>query len=476
MILQFAVTRTLSAVLLGTELILLLVALAYFAGFSAGYFLSDKLDERGLRAFAWAQWATHLTLPFSLRWLVGFLAAGSKNAPLLAAALFLGAFWVSSFYSILLPRLLNGRDLGSADGSAFARLYGLEVFGAACGIGIIFALSRVHPAALMTLYQAALVILIFLLFDNRGLALACAAAVAAYAAAFPRLERSSVAYYYGMTREEKIKSVLFTADTAYQRVEILEEAGGAKQLYLDGILHYGADPLSDFNDLIAGLPASLLRPADAVVVGSGSLEAAHRALAGARRVTSVELDPAVAAAGARFLSKPFSRDELNRWTLVIDDAKHYLGKNPRSRDMVVLDIAAPLQRQVALLYSREFLSLVRERLQPGGLVSLCLNGDFARGADTSRRIAATLLDVFEEVFVLCKHNGEPSFALAGRSLPFGKAELLRELKAAGRSDITVLDRSDIEARMRDDPQRPISMGEMDVVLRSSIKWLKKTYF
>ena len=191
LLLQFSAARSLSSLLLGTELILFLVVFSYFAGLSTGFALSGFLDERRLRLFLWAQWLTQLTLPFSLRWLTGLLAEDSGNAFLLVLILFLGAFWASSLYSIILPRLLASR--GDEDASGFARRYGLEALGGACGLAAAFFAARLHPALPMILQQAVLALIFALLLGGRGPALLFAAGAAAYAAAFAPLERASAA-------------------------------------------------------------------------------------------------------------------------------------------------------------------------------------------------------------------------------------------------------------------------------------------
>ena len=120
-IIQFSMVRALSGILAGTELVLLAVSASYFTGFSFGYHVCDRMSPRVFRALAFAQWATHLTLPFSLRWAAARLAGSAQALVWLAPALFLlGGVWISSFYSLLLPRLLSElpeggrRELGRA--------------------------------------------------------------------------------------------------------------------------------------------------------------------------------------------------------------------------------------------------------------------------------------------------------------------------------------------------------------------------
>ena len=456
-LIQFAMTRCLSSVFLGTEVVLFLIVFSYFMGFSAGYFLCDRMGPRGLLAFGLAQWLTHLTLPFSPRWLAGTLASWDMRVSALAACILLGGFWVSAFYSLLLPRLLLEQP--DAGPRGFARRYGAEVAGALTGALLIPLACRLPPPVLMVIYQAVLACLLALLWRSRPILLGGLALCGLYAALFPRLEAASVAYAHRTAHGGGPARVLLSRDTPYQRMEILEE-DGRRQLYLDGILHYGTDSLSRYNYFIGGLPTALLRPQRTLIVGSGSFGSAAWAAESSAQVTVVELDAAVARAGRSLLAEPGAAEPR----LVIDDAKHYMANATEPADVVALDVAGPFQRQVALLYSREFFGLVRSRLSPGGVLSLCLNGDLADRGYTAARIALTLLAEFSDVFVIVLPGGEPSFALAGDGVRFDRAAVARALRAAGHRDALVLGRAEVERRLRGVPFEPISLRHMDIPL------------
>src|SRR3989338_4710706 len=107
MILQFMMLRNFSALLFGTEMILLITTLAYFSGISLGFWVSDRLSRGVLEAASVLALPLHLTLPFSLRVLAGFLLARDWKLGSLIALIFIGALFVSSFYSILLPRFIQ---------------------------------------------------------------------------------------------------------------------------------------------------------------------------------------------------------------------------------------------------------------------------------------------------------------------------------------------------------------------------------
>ncbi|MBI4249876.1 MAG: hypothetical protein HY611_10270 [Elusimicrobia bacterium] len=457
--------RSIPALVVGTEIVLFFVVFAYFAGLSAGYFVSGRLGTRGLRRLALAQWATHLTLPFSLRWIAGLFLRDNHYAAALIPALFLGSFWLCLFYSALLPLLLERSKEAPAPGNPpFARFYGAEVLGTLAGMAAIWFFPSLPAAALMLLYQCVFVLILHFLFGSRPILCAGLAFCGLYALFFNRLEAAGVLYLY-RSRGYDLSRTIYCADTPYQRLEILEDQQGNRHIFLDGHRHYGTKTLSDFNFFIAGLPASLLEAPAAVIVGSGSFGAARQALrAGARHVVSVEIDPAVAAAGTRWLpGPPLPRD---RWRLVLDDAKHFFGRRQETVDLIGMDIAGPFQRQLALLYTAEFYRLAKSRLTAGGLISVNLSGTFALQDPVSCRIVRTLLDVFGDIFVVEDEKSSGGFALAGDFTRFSKDDVRRVLDSAGYGGAAVWDRPEVERRYNACAgARPISLKHMDVYLK-----------
>ncbi len=472
-IMQFVATRNLSAALFGTEVVLFLVTAAYFLGYSAGYFISDRLSPRTLRLYAMAQWATHLTFPFSWRWLASVLMEHDHNTTMLLTLLFVAAFWSSSFYSVLLPRLLMSGERPEVED--FCRAYAFEILGAIASFLLIGVVSLTAPAYLMVFYQFNFAMLLYFIIKSRRILAMGTALAALYALLLPRLDQVSVARLYS-SHSRDFRKVLFSADTPYQRVDILEDGDGVRHLYLDGIRHYGSDSLGEFNYFIAGLPASLLKFPKVLVVGSGSFEAVAQALPTASHVTSVEIDPVVAAASLRYLSGTRSPRPQSKWTIEIDDAKHYIANLPHDVDLVAMDIAGPFQRQVALLYTREFYELVKLHLSPQGILSVPVNGDFEERTETACLVATTLQASFNDVFVIARDNGRTSFALAGSALNFDKREIFKRLKAARQEEVTIYDRQDIQRHLRGRLFRPISLASMDVVVRHGYHRLLRKFF
>lgn len=122
--------------------------------------------------------------------------------------------------------------------------------------------------------------------------------------------------------------------------------------------------------LLAHLPM-LFKPnaRTALNVGLGSgVTAAALAMYPLGRITAVEISPDVAAAARIFFSKE-NRDVFNQEKvhLVIEDGRRFLAVRPDTYDLIVSEPSNAWLSGVSNLFTREYFSLVRRRLSPGGL-------------------------------------------------------------------------------------------------------------
>lgn len=467
-LLQFFMIREVTALLRGTEIVILLVTLAYFVGYSVGYGVAHRLSLKRIRNLALVTWAIHLTLPFSFRYLGGFL--WGKTATLsLVVMLFLSAFALSSFYSVLLPRFI---DQAAEGAGSLMRYYGFELLGAALGVMCLFVAGSVWWLTPL-LYQVALAAMVALLWNRTLVWWIGAAGVLVYALAFPRFEKNSLSYSYATIHQMKDTDVLHSVNTLYQKVDILRDGDGNRHIYLSGRQNYGSTSLTRFNVFLSQVPAKLVRPKEALIIGSGSMESVWHVSQFADHVTTVELDPAVIEGSRKFLRNVNHLDEIKNWTLVIDDAKQFLGGTDKRFDLIVMDVPAPATIQLGLLHSVEFYRLAQSRLNPQGVISVSLCGTFSPENETPRSIAAALAEVFENVVPYTPSDAGRSFAVASDILPFSTDDLRDAVLDSGAPDVLIFPHPQMIEVIAG--AKPITADNMRIVMTRSWDHLDEFY-
>lgn len=463
MFLQFFMIREMTALLRGTEVVILLVTVSYFSGFSLGYWLAGRLGLRTVKALAVVTWLAHVTIPFSFRYLSGYLI-GSLPALGFLSLLFIAAFALSSFYSVLLPRLIDESGQGP---DSLPRYYGVELTGAMFGVAAIFIAGKAAPWSPPVIYQAALAMLIAVLIGGRAIPAAALGLFVLYTAVFSTAERHSLAYYYSKAHGFPNPEILYSVNSPYQKVDIIRSERSRRYIFLDGAMNYGSASLSVFNVFLSQVPARLVAPRKALIIGSGSMESVNYISRFAGEVTTVELDPAMIAGSLKHFADLNQIDRIDNWRLFIKDGKQFLGKTDEVYDLIVVDVPAPLTIQVGLLHSVEFYTLAKSRLSPEGVISVSLSGRFRKRSSTPRTVASALSEAFEDLMIITPKVAGRSFAIAGRSLPFTEADLRDAAKDISPSEVKVFNRAEAENIIAGIP--PISYDNVSYPVRRSLR-------
>jgi spermidine synthase len=193
------------------------------------------------------------------------------------------------------------------------------------------------------------------------------------------------------------------ARTAFQHVEVLETASYGKCLVLDGRIQSSqADEFIYHEALVhPGLLAAGRAPESALVIGGGEGATLREILKypSIRRAVMVDIDREVVELCRRHLPE-MHRGAFDdpRTALHHEDARAYLERTDERFDLVVSDLVEPLEAGPAcLLYSREFYAIVRDRLAPGG--TLTMQAGMTKVGETAffTGIHRTLREVFPVV-------------------------------------------------------------------------------
>jgi spermidine synthase len=463
-LIQWVMTREVTTLLLGTELVILLISVSYFAGVSIGYLLAGRISRKWLPVLGVMTLALHLTLPVTFRVLVAWL--GLINAYWLTFLVLpiVTPFVVSMFYSVFLPQFVDDGKAG------LGSLYLTELLGSIGGIGVLVFLADLGLQTVYVVYTLGLIILLFSLGIRRWLIAILTLVSALWLAVFPSLNLwSNTLWYTALLGFPEGTTVLFSGYSPYQKVDVLELPDGGRALYLDGLDHFNGSYGIRLNIVIGEVPATLIQPENSLVIGAGVMQTEQLIASRGGHVTTVELDPMVADVGEHLFYQYNQMDTLTNRTVVVDDAKHFLANTDAQYDLIIADTPAALSIQPATLYSVPFYQSIHDHLTERGIFVGNMTSPFVPGDEISNRVAASALQVFDEVMVITPLSVGWSFIIAADDLPFTRDELDAALRQNGEVQFSTFDTTAVRAVLGD--AAPITLDSMDFVLQTSLEWI-----
>jgi spermidine synthase len=169
------------------------------------------------------------------------------------------------------------------------------------------------------------------------------------------------------------QGVLFEDESRYQFIQVVER-DGVRRLYLDeGLATHSVWRRDEVLtggvwDTYLAVPDLLGRAPERVAMlgnAAGTAARAYERYYPSAQIDGVEIDPAVSDAGRRY----FEMGEIERLEVHDMDARAFLRQTDERFDLIIVDAYRPPYVPFYLA-TKEFFELVRERLEPGGLVAL----------------------------------------------------------------------------------------------------------
>jgi spermidine synthase len=173
-----------------------------------------------------------------------------------------------------------------------------------------------------------------------------------------------------------IVRTIVAARTKFQQVEIMETASYGKCLVLDGRIQSSqADEFIYHEALVhPGMLAVESTPRRALVIGGGEGATLREVLRypSIARAVMVDIDAEVVDLCRRHLPEMHrGAFEDGRTELRHEDARAYLERSTERFDFICIDLVEPLEEGPAcMLFTKEFYTLVRDRLTPGGTMTM----------------------------------------------------------------------------------------------------------
>ncbi len=200
-----------------------------------------------------------------------------------------------------------------------------------------------------------------------------------------------------------IRRTIVEAQTKFQHVEIMETHAYGKVLVLDGRIQSSQAEDFVYHEALVhpGMLASERAPESGLVIGGGEGATLREILRypSIRRAVMVDIDDEVVELCKKHLPEMHQGAfEDRRSELRHEDARAYLEKTSERFDFITIDLVEPLEEGPAcLLFTKEFYTLVRDRLTPGGALTLQAGMTKLGELDFFTSIHRTLREVFPVV-------------------------------------------------------------------------------
>lgn len=210
------------------------------------------------------------------------------------------------------------------------------------------------------------------------------------------------------------EQLVFYEEGASGTVSVLQEVTGTRTIYIDRVPVAGTDTimLTDQKSL-AHVPMLLNPGATRVLTvgfGSGGASWSFTRWNTLAQVDAVEIDPTVFRAAPHLQASNHGVWTDPRFHLVLEDARNYLASTNVRYDVISTDCTDLRYKTNANLYTVDYFTLVRNRLNPGGIVTVWmpLGG---LGGDTFRMALRTFRAVFPHTTVWYMTNQPTHYLL-----------------------------------------------------------------
>ncbi len=172
-----------------------------------------------------------------------------------------------------------------------------------------------------------------------------------------------------------IDTIVYAKQTRYQRLEIIDTLSYGRCLVLDSKMQSSeADEFIYHEALVHPALLAHPNPERVFIVGGGEGATLREILryASVKKVLMVDIDREVVESCRQYLPQ-WHQGAFDdpRTELSYLDARRYLEETKETYDIIIIDISEPVEEGPAyLLYTKEFYTLVTERLSPDGIISL----------------------------------------------------------------------------------------------------------
>jgi spermidine synthase len=372
--------------------------------------------------------------------------------------------WGASFPLALAAVASRGRDAGRMVGG----IYAANTAGAIVG-ALAFSMFLV-PAVGTQGCQRVLILLsavsaLFALAPppraKAGVLLLAAAAVAAVLLAMSVSGVPSMLIAYGrrITISAGRSEILYAGEGMNASIAISRWNDGAVQFHVSGKVEASTEPYDmRLQRMLGHMPALLhSKPRSVLVVGFGAGVTAGSFVLHpeVQRIVICEMERMIPPVATRY----FGRENYNvlkdpRVEMVYDDARHYILTTREKFDVITSDPIHPWVKGSATLYSKEYFELVKQHLNPGGIVTQWVPL-YETDLSTVKSELATFFDVF------------PSGTIWGNDTAGGGYDTV----LLGQAEATKIDVDQLQEKLERPDQARVAASMREVGFTSAIALL-----
>ncbi len=336
--------------------------------------------------------------------------------------------WGASFPLALAAAATRGQDAGSLIG----RVYAANTIGAILGaLGfslVVIPGMGTQQAQRLLIAVSATAALVILSWPSRpqadsdsqpkpaapdGAGMGFVAVFTALAALLilgvARIPDGVVGYGRFFPTYSSMPNFLYVGEGMNSSIAVSELASGIRNFHVSGKVEASTEQQDmRLQQMLGNLPALLHRkPRSILVVGFGAGVTAGSFIEypDVERIVICEIEPLIPKMVAGYFAEQNHRVLSDpRVEMIYDDARHYILTSREKFDIITSDPIHPWVKGAATLYTREYFELVKQHLNPGGLVTQWVPLYESNRAVVKSEIA-TFFDVFPDGSVWGNANG-----------------------------------------------------------------------
>ncbi|WP_226583718.1 polyamine aminopropyltransferase [Halobacillus litoralis] len=348
----------------------------FLTGMGIGASISERVMKRLIITFIWIEYMVALIGGFSSFAMFGMTAFAPSGTD--ALFLYLVTFTIGALTGLELPILIRkANEIGVELNRSTARVLFSDYAGGLIG-GLLFAfylrpqMGMVKSAFFVACINLGVAVTVLYLFRfeiqkfSAHLAGAVVIGILLITGLFFGEEMA-------FTFEQKLYKdpIIHMEESAYQRIVVTKEQGDTR-LFLNGSLQFSSTDEYRYHETLVHPPmASAEKTEQVLVLGGGDGIAVKELLEyeEIKQITLVDLDPAV----TKLAMSNYHLLQLNKGSLsdsrvqvLNKDAFRFLENADQFYDVIIVDLPDPNNESLNKLYTKEFYSLLRNHLEPGG--------------------------------------------------------------------------------------------------------------